>query len=675
MATFKPVKEVDDQMATSHETFTPVKEYAPGPTSALTGEPIPTEDERAQLHEAALSKYKQGIATGVRYGGPVAGGMLLGGAPMAAEVLGGGLITAGSEITARQIERAGTDPEMNSLWADIKAGGIAGAIDAGVSTLMHGVGRGVLNLARRFVLPRNIPREVELAQAVLATPSKNQAAKQWYRWKGNDPFSLSAYQLNPDEQGLVYHLESVARSGFGAGRFKKFDERNTSHAQAAILDYVQQRAQQATGPEFGAFVNRILGETNKPGELFKPVEAYRSWLYDRYKKAMATIPDAAATKIDGSGLRKIFLDTKDSRLLEGYSDLIDSGVLPPLKDEEAWQSLDVMDVDEAIHQMNGWWEKGKQNEKWNNKVKFVQRQLREPYDNFINKHPQLRSYREAANKFYGSEQDTLHREIIKTIRANMIDNPSTVLDMINPTSGKPGKSYDTLMHLKRSIFFSGATPETPGKGIAGMGTGAAKEMYEKSILRPLRFEFLAGSTDAQTGIMDANKVLSRIKRIEDKGVPELLDEIWGNREQVKRIKDLFTAMAYQQGKAPGKSVWIQLKTMAAVTAGGGGIWAFASGDNPTRAATGIGGAAIILMSPAILAKAMTNPRLTRALYDGFSDQRIFTGVPAKLSLALRKCAQTKAATEINEDVKKPDGNMWYRFRPVEEQPSDGTDNM
>jgi hypothetical protein len=81
------------------------------------------------------------------------------------------------------------------------------------------------------------------------------------------------------------------------------------------------------------------------------------------------------------------------------------------------------------------------------------------------------------------------------------------------------------------------------------------------------------------------------------------------------------------------------------------------------------------MSPAILAKAMTNPRLTRALYDGFSDQRIFTGVPAKLSLALRKCAQTKAATEINEDVKKPDGNMWYRFRPVEEQPSDGTDNM
>lgn len=672
MATFKPVKEVTDQTTPAHgETFTPVREFTPGPQSAITGQPMQTGEERMAQTQAAYNKYRQWAATGVRYGVPVGAGVLTGGMGFATGTAIGGAASGLSELTARQIERAGTDPEMGSLWKDIKAGGVAAATDVAVSTAMHGVGKGVLAAARRFVLPRAIPREVELAQAVLATKTKNDPAKRWYRWKGNEPFSLSPWQLNSEEKGLVYHLEAVARSGAGAGRFARFDDRNVRHAQEVILDYVEQRATEATGPEFGQFVNRILGQTNKPGELFKPVEAYRSWLYDKYKMAMESIPNAGAFKIDGSALHKMFKSTKDSRVLDMYSDLTDAGILPGLKDANAWKELDVMDVDEAIMQMNSFWQDGKGGEKWNKKLKFIQAQLREPYDQFIRQNPSLKSYRDAANKFYGAEQDNLHREIIKTVRNKLIDNPSTVVDMLNPTIGKPGQTYDNLMHMKKALFFAAEAPETPGKALAGMGKGAAMDMWEKSVLRPLRFHFIAGATDPKTGILNADKVLKRFERIEAKGVPQLLNELWGDAEQVKRIKDLFTAMDYAQTTTTGKSVWIQLKTMAALSSGGAGVWSMFSSDNPSTAGAGIGGAAIILMSPASLAKAMTNPRLTRALYDGFTEQRIFTGIGAKMSLALRKIAQQKAVSEIMGDVKKADGNMWYRFQPVEEEPDNG----
>lgn len=645
MAAFKPVKEV-----TEGGSFKPVREVSQ-PTSAITGRQ--GRDPFEQTSEA-LGKYKQAAATGVRYGVPIAAGLATGGMGFAAQAGLGGLAAFGAELTASQIERAGEDPELDALWQDIKAGGAAGALDVAGTTATHGLGKLLVKGAGRFLIKsRAIPKEVELAQAVLATPANKKEATKWWKWTGKDPFSLSLHQLNPEEQGLVYHLEAIARSGSGAGRFAKFDERNVKHVQAVLEDYIGQRAQQSTGPEFASFINRILGETNKPGELFKPVLAYRTHLYEKYKEALSGVSGAA---INGSSLRKVIRQTKDPRMVDVYRELRAMDLLPALKKASDWEKLDVLKVDEAIHQMNGMQEAGKSSELFNKRLHYMRQQLRQPYDEFLETQPGLQKYKDAANKFYGKEQDLLNNATIKTIRHTLIEKPSTVIHIVKPTKGDPAASYDALMRLKNGLKFSAESPKTPGTSISGMGMKEASKEWENNVLRPLRFEFVLGATD-NNGIFQPKKILQRIKKIESAGVPQYLNEIWGSPKQVKQIKELFRAMDYTQTATTGKSIFVQMKTAAAVTAGGAGVWALFAGDSPKQAATGIGGAAVIMMSPAILAKTLANPRLCRALYDGYSEKRIFTGIGAKMSLALRKMSQMKAASEIDHE--------WYRFRPME----------
>lgn len=654
MATFKPVKEVD----APQEGFNPVREV-PG-VSTVTGERAPDKFEQTK---SALNKYKQAAATGVRYGVPVAAGTLTGGMSFGAQAAIGGLTAAGAEISARQLERLGTDPEFDDLWKDIQSGGIAGAADVAGTLAMKGFSKGILKTARGLMFrKRAIPPEVEMAQAVLGTKAGAAQAKKWWKWTGEDPFSLSLHQMNPDEKGFIYHLEAVARSGVGAGKFKKFDERNVRHVQEVLSSYIQKRATQSTGPGFAGFVNRVLGKTNKPGELFKPVLAYRTHLYEQYKDALGDLSHkmqmSNSPGLDVSDLRSVIKGTKDQRMRDVYQDLRMANLLPPLNDTKAWKNVDVLNVDEAIHQMNGLYNGAKtaDAELFNRRLNYMSRHLRDPYDKFLKDKPGLKTYKDAANKFYGKEQDMLHNTVITSIRKQLIDKPSTVIDLIKPTIGKPGASYDTLMRMKEALKFSAETPGTPEKAISGMGIKAAQQEWENGVLRPLRFEFVAGSTDNQ-GIFQAGKILKKFERIENSGMPQLLNEVWGGPRQVTRIKELLKTMDYIQNTTTGNSIWLQLKTMAAMSAGGMGVWSFMANDNPKQAVGGIAGAAMILMSPNALAKVMANPRMTRALYEGFSEKRVFTGIGPKLSLALRKIGQMKAATEVAD-------NQFYRFRPV-----------
>lgn len=665
MPAFKPqgeLKEYTFKPKGDLQEFNPNQQTAPiarsGEMSAITGQAVPSAEEKIQAGKAVA-------AAGVRYGVPVAAGLATGGWSIPAQIGVGAAASGASEFTARQIENIGTDPTLDSLWQDIKAGGIAGGIDAGVSTVLHGLGKGILWGAKKLLLPKTISPEVESAMGVLATPSKAEPARKWYKWKGGEPFSLSPHQLNPEEKGFIYHIESIARTGSGAGKFRKFDERNLKHIQAALDDYLVKRANQQSAPEFGAMINRILGKTNQPGELFKPVEAYKSYLYGEYKNELANFAD---TKIDGSDMLNFFKTSKDVEMNNIYRKLADSQLLPKnLKDVEVWSKLDVQDADEAIKQINSFWKPGKENELWNNNLKRMKMTLSKPYEEFVNGQPGLKQYRDTANKFYGQAQDAMRSTTIKTVRDKLMQQkPSTISALFNPTKGNAAATYDNLMGLKKSLYFSADTPGVISQKISGIGRHEAEKLWERDVLRPLRFDFIAGLTD-NNGVFNADKALKRFAKIENDGAPQLLEELFGSKKQVDEVKKLFSAMQHVQNTRPEGSIFIKMKTYAAFAATGAGVWSYVTSDDPKRIAAGLAGSAAVLVGPSVLAKTLTNPRLTRALYEGVTDQRIFTGWSPKLSLALRKMGQQKAASEIAKDLPSGDAAQFYSFAPVEQE--------
>ncbi len=665
MANFKPVAEVPST-PTKKDNFTrsfkPVSEFQPTaeaipqdsgpPISTITGKPEMPAEEKIQ-------RGKDVAAAGARYGLPIAAGAASGGMAFLPQMAIGGASAAMGELSARQIERAGTDPELDSLWQDIKAGGVAGATDIAVGSVFHGMGKGILAGAKRILMPRTVPKGVEAAQSVLAKAPDKQASKKWYRWKGKDPFSLSLAQLNPEEKGLVYHMESIARSGTGSTKFRQFDARNVKHVQDSIETYVAKAAKEKTGPEFGAFMNRVLGNTPEPKELFKPVEAHKAYLYDQYAKGLAKVDK----KFNGSQFRNALAKTKDADMVRIYRQAEAAGALPKFSDKEAWKNLDAVDVDSTLRILNSNY--SQTDELYNKRLSFMKSSLEKPFDQFVDQQPGLKYIRDTANQFNGKYKDVLHNATMKSMRRALKNKPGTVVDMMDPTMGKPAASYDTLMKVKDAFYLAAKTPaETGNYGYKVPKQNFMKD-YENEILKPLRFKMFAGATDEQ-GVFKADMMLKRFDKVEAKA-PEMLTELFGNQKQVDQVKKLFTAMDTIEKTKPEESFFIQLKTYAAIGSSGAGVYSMVSGDDPKAGVGALAGAGAIMMSPLVLAKAMTNPRLTRALYDGVTESRIFTGIGPKLGMALRKIGQQKAVSETMKNTQEADAAQFYSFEAAEEQ--------
>jgi hypothetical protein len=620
-------------------------EIMPPATPTIKGERTPTVEE--------------GQAGIVRYGVPVAMGVMTGGASLPVQLAAGALSTGFSELTARQLERASTDPTLDEIWNDIKGSATASGLDVGLTLTTQGMGKGLLALGRKLALPRAIPKAAELAQTVLgrASDTAKNVLKSWTKFKGsNDPFSLTLGQLNNEERGFVTWLEGIARGGTGRGIMTKFDARNVEHVSEALSKYFDARTAQMTGPEFGAFIQKTLGTVDNPGEAFKPVEAFKTFLYKRFDDSLEQFSDST---IDGSALRKFLSEAKDPDMLKVYRQAATIDLLPKtLQNEAAWKAIPVQDAEKAIRQINSFF--STTDEPLNKRLKYMRKFISEPFDDFVDSQPVLKDSLYAAKTYFGAKERALYNTTITAMRRAIDKKPSGIAALLDISKGNAAVKYDQLMKLKHGLYFSAAAPsaESIGKPI--------EKLWEDSVLKPLRFRMVDAASD-QYGKLDPNKFMKQIEKIEAEA-PEALNELWSSPAQVNHIKELASTYQTLINTVPEKSIFIQLKTAAAVGTVGaatGAGFSYVTGDNPTAGAA-IGGALTILISPIVLAKVLTNSKLTRALTDGLSESYRAGGITPTLAMTFRKMAEMKAASTTFREAPSQDAMMFYNFSPVEE---------
>lgn len=306
------------------------------PVSTVTGKPAPTSQQKVEAGKSVA-------AGAVRYGIPTVAGIAN---PSLAlpTLIGQAAIAGGSELAARRIERAESDPELDTIWSDLKAGGATALFDLGVNTAFRGIGSAFRWFGRKLLIPSEMPLEVRIAQETLGEvpdqPMKQPGVlKRFMNFvtgkSGKRPFSLTYGQINAEEQRFIGWLEGIARAGIGSrGVMSRFDLRNEKVVEDLVYKYVRERAKQTTGPEFAVLAKRIIGDLTPAkvgkGEMFLPVEAYRKFLYTRFESAL----QASGGTIDGTALRK-YLNESGS-VHQGlpndiYAVLRSEGLVPPLK--------------------------------------------------------------------------------------------------------------------------------------------------------------------------------------------------------------------------------------------------------------------------------------------------------------------------------------------------------
>jgi len=635
-------------------------------------QPKPSPKEKAARSQKA--------ATAVRYGVPIAAGAAL---PytLAGAAIGGG-ISALSELTASHLEKISSDPQIDSHWKDIKSAGLVGGLDIALYGLERAARVPLRGLARKILLPKTLPREIEIAQGVLGKIQDKTTRTKWQKFRGkSQPFSLTLGQLNKEEVGFFTQLEAVARSGmFGSKTMSRFDARNEKHVADALDKYILSRSTEMTGPEFGRFMQTVLGTSGKPGELFKPVEAYRSYLYRQFDQAL----ELNATKtLDLSELKKVISSSTDRDILSVYEELRRLKLLPPMKattkknlivgasgreinvggQDAGWKSVPAGHVSDALRVINSKWTKA--DDKFNGKLGLLKAKVEPVFDKFVDSVPDLKALRKTANSYYGQKEDFLYNEVLKSVRRAITRKPSGVLSMFDMSSGNAAATYDNLMTFKKGLYFSAATPPSAKIGkalddrvevsfLSGGGKAAIEKQYQEGVVKPLRHQFIVAATER--GALNPTKLLNRIEKIEGT-TPELLHEIWGSSAHVENIKRFATTLEVLRNKPGMESIFIQLAQAGAIY----GTFQLSSymGDD-AKIATEVGGTTAILLGPRMLAKVFSNAQLTRNLTDG-----VAKGLRSpKLSMVLRKISAMKVGTEFWEGTPSTDEIQTYATMPT-----------
>lgn len=304
--------------------------------STVTGAVVPTPEEKIQAG-------RDMAATAVRYIPPVAAGIVN---PSLAipTLIGQAAIAGGSEFAARRIERAESDPELDTLWNDLKAGGATGVLDLGVNLAFKGMGKAIRRVGEKFLIPSETPLDIRITQEVLGElpgePIKVQGKLRRFvdfvtRNNAKRPFSLTFGKINAEEQRFITWLEGIARSGIGSrGVMTKFYARNERALENLIKDYVVKRSKETTAPEFVRFAKRIIGDLKQPrtdvGEMFLPVEAYRKYLYTQFESALVE----SGAVVDGTTLRRFIRSneaTEEGLTRKVYNAMRSEGLVPPLE--------------------------------------------------------------------------------------------------------------------------------------------------------------------------------------------------------------------------------------------------------------------------------------------------------------------------------------------------------
>jgi hypothetical protein len=199
----------------------------------------------------------------------------------------------------------------------------------------------------------------------------------------------------------------------------------------------------------------------------------------------------------------------------------------------------------------------------------------------------------------------------------MAQDPAVVANLVTSAPRK----YDNLMALKEAVRWkkkseiAGATyaltqvPRDIRKVAESVIPPDFEDYWREAVLMPLRHHTI--QQGITKNILDGGK----LKRQLDKFGPSYLNEVFDGPENVKRLYDLATTAETVSTAPKASKIFIQLiQGGQLVSLAGGVTWGAMDSEDWERK---VGGGMAIFVSPVVLAKALTNPRLSDAILKGF----------------------------------------------------------
>lgn len=584
--------------------------------------------------------YKVTGADLMRYGPPVAagvaGGLISGGpgvplATRAATLAGEATVDFLSEYFARGME--GEEQESR-----IKGGLTAAGLGLGMFATFKGIGMGTRKIAKKVMMPKNVPNEAVITQEILSRYGTKKGSVSFGR------FGLGK-NAQETEETLIYYLESIARSGYGgAGRMSRMDIFNQKEVLKGYQDFLQKHVEGEFAPvNFGQFMKSVLGEKGA---------SYGSWFdpYMAIKKAQYDVLDERLAMMNG----QVFVDgraVREEAIRMGEEKLLNMKELPPIKGKgsEGWETLSPQQANALKENINSY---HGTDESYNRLLSKINKEIRNPLEATLQKADKeaYNAYK-AANATWSELQSQLEATTINTIRKKIESEPSTILHYLT----SEGSPYDKLQRMKALVRRS----QELGAESAGIGFSESvyQDYFEKHILRPIKFETIRPSlvVDRTTGQVVDFDSRTLIKSLENQlqytGAEgqNFLDEVWGSRETWRELYKFAAADEFLK-RAYGESIFIKLAQAGAL----GG--AFLGKLGKTTSA--------VLLAPYFLSHIFSSPKLVRMI----TENAKMGWKMGTSSRATRKLIQMRLAAERELSDLHPNAVQYYSGAPENAPP-------
>jgi hypothetical protein len=464
--------------------------------------------------------------------------------------------------------------------------------------------------------------------------------------------SLTLGQINLKERNFLQFAESVAGGALGAQKVVARRYREIGEAlQAAYKELADKMGVMLDDVTFGTVVgDMIRGEIDvvkllrdkywaELGELIKDrtytvdIGPLVNFLVTEYSKRGRLDAGRVATAInDFLGITKFTpLETIG---VEAKELLVDPGDLI-----KAPRELPVDMARQLLHRLNRLYNNKALEDAAGKSAEILKKSL-------------VRTFKkegdEAAAAAFAKAND-FHREAAERIKEGLIGPlvksltarkaaPERIVGFIY--GGAKSPKYSNLMALKHAF------------------TGERRKLYERNVLKPLRFKILNEAFDKRAGAYSGDLLTQALERHGAIFTPEgvqpgpYLEEIFG-KDGFKNILDFATALKVGSTDASGDLIIIKFMQATEIS----------RAVRPARRETpgAMTRTAAVFLSPLGLAHALTSRRLTRTLTDGIQSRTGSSTFARMVATVGRLNAQAEADLR-NMDAKEVD---YYTLSPIE----------
>lgn len=647
-------------------------------------------EELLKGNEQIMRPTKEEAVALARYGAPIAATFATSGLSFLPSLMANAGVAGASEFSARQLERGINSPEGQHVMEDLKAGKNMALLDAGITAGTTGVAK-LFSMGIRRLATSRLGGEILKARKLFKNNVERAAAKKTGKvLDEDDPFDLTISELSREDGGFVAALDNFASSGTGEGIMTRYNKKRLDYYSQVIDDYYSDLIDTRDKHGLASFVNQALGDVRNPGDIIRPVDAYKKHLYNLFDTEM-TRNHASAT-IDLSHVRKYLKTKKNSQALKVYRSVRANymELLPPLDPKRAigkgastqtekeiadqWRNVSVIDAEKAYREMDGMMAEAKMHNLADlSKAGDLTKRIKSTFTDFVESQPELNRLWKEAKNFKGKQAEILENKLIYKIRNKLKDEPAAVAELFKTTNTNAAVVHDNLIRLKEAFNFSAGTAKGQKlvpKDMAGKfnlpSPKQAAAFYDENILQPLRFEFLKKSMSGNN--LSGSKLLKSIESVEKSSL-KYLPELFGGDMQVRNLRALGRVLQEAEAQKE-KSIFIALKTAGAVS-GMAGTGALLFSDNPELKTIGglaAAGSAAILIGPYALAKILTKPGLTKEYVDGIRRSPTFFGdVSPKLLQAMRRTAEMKVSQDFFNNKPSSASIQYYTVDSEPEQ--------